>query len=231
VVPAPPARWVTLKSAAVGRARRRQTVAKEEEASVPRSPLDEQQLATFRVRVVAVAMQLFAERGYEAVTMRAIADELGVSPMTPYRYFANKADIVRAVRADAYDQMAQALDQVPTDLAAQQRVFAIGRAMIAFAVQHPHAYRHMFELGHHDGPPAAGAGRAWHHLAHAVTDAIDQGLLVGDPLTVAHLFWSAVHGLIALQLAGKLVIGRSLDDLIEPALQAAWRGHTPAAIP
>jgi hypothetical protein len=85
----------------------------------------------------------------------------------------------------------------------------------------------MFELGQDAASPAVGAGRVWRHLLAAVTDAINRGDLVGDPLTVAHLFWSAIHGLIALHLAGKLVIGRTLDDLIEPALHAAWRGHAP----
>ncbi|MDP1643818.1 MAG: helix-turn-helix domain-containing protein, partial [Phenylobacterium sp.] len=49
--------------------------------------LTESDVADFRDRLCEVAEQLFAERGPEAVTMRQLASALGVSPMTPYRYF------------------------------------------------------------------------------------------------------------------------------------------------
>ena len=45
------------------------------------------------------AERLFAEHGVEAVTMRQLAAALGVSPMTPYRYFKDKDAILAAVRA------------------------------------------------------------------------------------------------------------------------------------
>ena len=48
--------------------------------------------------------------GLEAVTMRQLAAELGVSPMTPYRYFGDKDDILAAVRARAFDRHAEALE-------------------------------------------------------------------------------------------------------------------------
>ena len=44
------------------------------------------------------------------------------------------------------------------------------------------------------------------------------GKIEGDPLTVAHLAWAQVHGVISLHLAGKLIMGRSVEDLIDAAL-------------
>ena len=52
--------------------------------------LSESDVADFRERLCDVAEKLFAEKGPDAVTMRQLASELGVSPMTPYRYFADK---------------------------------------------------------------------------------------------------------------------------------------------
>ena len=51
---------------------------------------------------------LFAAKGAEGVTMRELASALGVSPMTPYRYFHDKDDMLAAVRARAFDRFAEA---------------------------------------------------------------------------------------------------------------------------
>ncbi len=73
--------------------------------------LSEQDIAEFRERLCDVAEHLFATRGPEAVTIRQLASVLGVSPMTPYRYFADKDAILAAVRARAFDRHAAALEQ------------------------------------------------------------------------------------------------------------------------
>ena len=43
--------------------------------------------------------------------MRQLADALGCSPMTPYRYFRNKDEILAAVRTAAFDRFAAALEE------------------------------------------------------------------------------------------------------------------------
>lgn len=47
-----------------------------------------------REELLHAAMQLFVEGGLEAVSVRAVAAHVGVSPMTPYRYFADKAELL-----------------------------------------------------------------------------------------------------------------------------------------
>ena len=64
----------------------------------------------FRERLIDAAERLFAQKGLEAVTLRQLAAEIGVSPMTPYRYFADKDDILAAVRARAFTRHAEALE-------------------------------------------------------------------------------------------------------------------------
>ena len=66
------------------------------------------------------------------MTIRQLAAELGVSPMTPYRYFKDKDAILAAVRARAFDRHAEALERAyrdgPADPAA--RAVAIGAAYV-----------------------------------------------------------------------------------------------------
>jgi AcrR family transcriptional regulator len=73
--------------------------------------LTETDVADFRDRLCEAAERLFAEKGPDAVTMRQLSAELGVSPMTPYRYFEDKDDILAAVRTSAFNRFAEALEK------------------------------------------------------------------------------------------------------------------------
>ncbi len=50
-----------------------------------------------RERIQSVALQLFAEQGYESTSMRQIAEQLGFTKAALYYHFASKEDIVRAL--------------------------------------------------------------------------------------------------------------------------------------
>ena len=108
--------------------------------------LTEQDIADFRAELCKVATERFARYGYEGVTMRQLAEALGCSPKTPYRYFKDKADILATVRAQAFakfaDTLEAALTAAPSDRAAQ----AVGEAYLRFALKNPHAYRIMFDI-------------------------------------------------------------------------------------
>ena len=76
--------------------------------------LTEQDIADFRAELCKVATERFARFGYEGVTMRQLAEALGCSPKTPYRYFKDKADILATVRAQAFAKFADALETAVT---------------------------------------------------------------------------------------------------------------------
>src|SRR6516164_8295321 len=74
-------------------------------------PLSPPEIAEFRDRLCEAATHLFAAHGRDGFTLRALAAQLGVSPMTPYRYFKDKDEILAAVRARAFDRFAEALER------------------------------------------------------------------------------------------------------------------------
>jgi AcrR family transcriptional regulator len=186
---------------------------------MPRAPLHPEDIRGFRQRAVAAAIHLFAAQGYDAVTMRAVAAELGVSAMTPYRYLTGKEELFALVRAEAFRRFADRLEaSVRPAHSPLERLFDLKRAYVRFAVEDPDAYRTMFELR----PPAPGlelpelaaeSRRAFGCLLGAVVEAVRAGDLAGDPLTIAHLMWASTHGLVSLHLAGQLGMGRSLATL------------------
>src|SRR5215813_7999999 len=100
--------------------------------------LSDTDVADFRERLCEAAERLFAEKGPEAVTMRQLAAELGVSPMTPYRYFQDKDDILAAVRANGFNRFADALEAAREKATgARAKGAAVGEAYVNFAFEHP----------------------------------------------------------------------------------------------
>ncbi|MBK7074482.1 MAG: TetR/AcrR family transcriptional regulator [Myxococcales bacterium] len=189
-------------------------------------------IATTRERLATAATKLFARHGYDAVTMRAVAAELGVSAMTPYRYLGGKDELVALVRAQAFTRFAEALEAATAPardpIARLQRLKA---AYVGFAQAEPDAYRIMFELrapgDEHRWPElTAATRRAFGCLLAAVTAAIDAGALTGEPLAVARLLWASTHGLCALYLSGNLP-ARSLARLA--AVDHELAGFRPVA--
>jgi AcrR family transcriptional regulator len=186
---------------------------------VARAARSDEEIRRFRYETVRAATRLFAEQGYSAVTMRAIAAKLGKSAMAPYRYFANKAEIFAMVRAEAYRRFADgqwaAFESTDDPLA---RLFVMRDAYVKFALEHPDEYRVMFELDQESGDKYPNlveqSERAYKALARATAIAIERDLIEGDPTTVAHLLWSSLHGIVTLHLAGKLTLGRTLEDLL-----------------
>jgi AcrR family transcriptional regulator len=184
---------------------------------MPRAALSQSEVDEFRDTLCAYATRLFAEQGYDGVTMRALATGLGCSPMTPYRYFENKAEIFRAVRAAGAARFANALENAVRGLTThREKLSALTRAYVRFALAEPHAYRIMFELDQDQPPPEERDIdlRSWRVMHAAVEAAIEDGVLDGDPQVVAHLLWSGVHGLVALHLSGMLRLGRNLEELV-----------------
>ena len=174
--------------------------------------LSDTDVADFRERLCEAAERLFAEKGPEAVTMRQLAAELGVSPMTPYRYFQDKDDILAAVRANGFNRFADALEAA-RERATSPRAkgHAVGEAYVNFAFEHPTTYKLMFELDqpHEDHYPelVAAGRRARETMTGYVDDQVSGGVLKGDPATIGMMFWAATHGAVVLELAGKLAPG------------------------
>jgi AcrR family transcriptional regulator len=185
---------------------------------VPRAALSHDEIAAFRRRATDAAMGLFAASGYEAVTMRALAAALDVSAMTPYRYIESKEALFALVRAEAFRRFGDRLEAaLPGRGGPLARLGRLKKAYFAFALAQPDAYRIMFELrqpaGDGHAELLAESRRAFGVLVRSVAEAVAEGLLAGDPLTIAHLLWADTHGLVSLHLAGKLTAGRNLVRL------------------
>jgi len=175
--------------------------------------LTDKDIARFRRALCKVATERFARHGYEGVTMRQLAEALGCSPKTPYRYFKDKADILATVRAQAFnsfaDTLAKAAARAPDAVAGGRLV---GEAYLAFARRHPHAYRIMFDI---DAPLdscrhpelEAAAARAIRFVTQGAERLAAAGALDADPTLYGWSMWAAIHGVVMLQQSGMLAHG------------------------
>jgi AcrR family transcriptional regulator len=186
------------------------------------SPAD---VEAFRSRLCDVAEKLFAAHGPDGVTMREVADSLGVSSMTPYRYFKDKDAILAAVRTRAFNQFAAAMETARMQAATQNAKARPGNAYVEFALSHPAAYRMMFDVSQPtfaDYPELVAAmGRAQLTMGGGLRELAAAGRFKGDVELAAYVFWSAMHGAVMLELAG-LLEGSKLDahKIAKPALEA-----------
>ena len=195
--------------------------------------LTESDVADFRDRLCEAAERLFAGKGPEAVTMRQLAAELGVSPMTPYRYFKDKDDILAAVRTMGFDRFAEALETAyATEGDARARGAAVGEAYVTFAFEHPQTYKLMFDMYQPDEDAypelKRAAQRARATMSDYVKALVESGHLAGDPERIGEMFWASTHGCIVLEMTGKLPPGGA-RKLIGEVNSAISRGLRPQA--
>ena len=176
--------------------------------------LTDQDIADFRAQLCRVATERFARFGYEGVTMRQLAEALGCSPKTPYRYFKDKADILATVRAQAFGKFADALEAAIAAAPAGdpiERARRGGEAYVRFALKNPHAYRIMFEI---DAPvdekhPELGpqAERAARYITRGAEAMAAAGVIDVDPKLFGWSMWAAIHGIVMLHQSGMLTHG------------------------
>lgn len=187
--------------------------------------LTEEQISEFKLQLVTAATRLFVKTGYSGVTMRAIAIELGCSPMKAYRYFGDKDEVFAMVRTAAYQAFGESQKSAyfSTD-DAMERLSELGLAYYRYAAENPLQYRLMFEFFQPDpvGYPELQEAEtaAMKPLRTAVGELVEQGIFHADADLLTHVIWSAVHGVVSLNLAGKL--GKRVDPAaVETAVAGA----------
>ena len=160
-------------------------------------------------RILRAARALFERGGAEAVSMRRVAEAVGLTPMAIYRHFPNREALLKRISDDSFDEIARhwlARNRGGDILA---RVIALQRIYLDYALAHPHLFDHAFSVRRADArkyPEDFRAGRSptLTVAAQAVAEAMQAGLLrEDDAWDVAMTLWAHTHGLVALYRAGR----------------------------
>ncbi|MDP9045367.1 MAG: TetR/AcrR family transcriptional regulator [Pseudomonadota bacterium] len=111
-----------------------------------------------RADLLAAAARLFEEGGLDAVSVRAVAARVGVSAMTPYRYFADKSELLAGLMSAVFDATAERMRQaVAGQRGARERLRASLDAYFGYWEDHPDHYRLVY-MTEQNTRPATGTG-------------------------------------------------------------------------
>ncbi|MDP1965114.1 MAG: TetR/AcrR family transcriptional regulator [Reyranella sp.] len=162
---------------------------------MPRKP----RRATFhhgdtRRAAVEAALVLVTQDGREALTLRTVAERIGVNHRALYRHFASLEALKVEVAALGFGRLADVLEKVPPG---QPR--ALARAYATFAFAEPSLYDLMFSLPLRQwyGDDTA-LGPAMRRVTAAAVVAIG----TADAQASVFRLWGLAHGLIGLYRAG-----------------------------
>jgi AcrR family transcriptional regulator len=189
-----------------------------------------------RAEILASAKALLAETGdADAVSVRAVADRVGVSTPSIYLHFADKAALMDAVCLDVFTALDREMEAAARESPDPFEGLRLrGMAYVRFALENPEHYRLvMMRTPGHDahaddpfGSDDIVAGAAFHHLRDAVNDCVAAGVFAPDqdPELVATSLWAAAHGAVSLCLAKPGIAGEDALALCDHVICAAGLG-------
>jgi AcrR family transcriptional regulator len=154
-------------------------------------------------RIIAAARHIAEREGWDAVTIRRLAEEIEHSQPVLYSHFENRDAIVAAVALEGFREFATALRQAErasTDR--RDAPFEVALAYLAFARKHPAVYEAMFTLPTRlrfaDSGSRSELRDGFAALAAVVSPSSP------DVELAAETFWAALHGLAELDRAGRI---------------------------
>lgn len=186
-----------------------------------------------RREILEAAGKLFAEQGYEAVSVRKIAQKIDYSPGAIYLYFQDKADLLNQLCEDTFTQLIEHIErQTAGDREPLDGLLRGTRAYIDFGLEHPAQYIVTFisppkrARNAPDIPFEGSMGqRCFQCLEAAVQGCADSGLAPGiNVKTTSCTWWAAIHGLTSLLIAHDHFPWADREQMIENMLQTLVAG-------
>jgi len=176
----------------------------EPSASRKRRERERQQM---RMRLLEAARDIAAEEGWNAVTIRRIANKLEYTAPILYQYFSSKESLFVELMMVGFAELTEQLN-VAGQAPAQERLAAMAKAYWAFAFASPELYQAMNGM---DGVPfgtaetpqeAKAAFRTFRIALQSIAEA--RGAELADPLGAVDIVWAFLHGCVSLAMAGRV---------------------------
>ena len=190
-----------------------------------------------RAKILNAARELFVEHGYDAVTMRKVAERIEYSPTAIYVHFRDKLSLMRELCDHDFLQLANSFQRLFRVEDPFERLRRCGMAYVQFAMEHPNQYRLMFMTPHPpemDDSSSLERGNpqqdAYAMVVSLVRDGLEKGIFrpgLKDAELLAQTLWSGLHGIVALHLVmakDKWVEWRPLRKRAELMVDALMNG-------
>ncbi len=183
-----------------------------------------------REEILDATTGLLLETGHaKAVSIRSVAQRVGVTPPSIYLHFTDKDALLDAVCARYFEKLDEEMQRVSADQPSTVEVLrAQGLAYVRFATQTPELYR-IAAMG--EGRPGSDVdmtlnSSAFQHLRNSVELLIGEGIYPpGDPTTAALQLLTAAHGVAALLISKPYLPWGDVEEFADKTLSAACLGH------
>jgi AcrR family transcriptional regulator len=180
--------------------------------------------------ILDAARKIAAHEGWQAVTIRKVADRIEYSPPTIYEHFANKEAILLDLMREGFRLLLASI-QATAGVGPTNRMIGIGRAYWEFAQAYPELYQVMHGLGgvpfcldetaaelHGRMPEAKAVFQATVDVVRELPGLADAG--ENDLDETVHVVWATLHGLVALTMAGRIEGGQDqASRLVDRAMR------------
>ena len=162
------------------------------------------------LKIAQAARRLLDKEGVEAVTMRRVAEKVGITPMAIYRHFPDRAALLNALADEGFQELAAWLAEQRLTGDVEQRLYKMGDLYLEHALENPKLFELMFlkpREGARQYPRDFKAGKSptGNLMAETVQAAMDSGYFKKDDIWEITFEMGALsHGLIMLYLGGRL---------------------------
>jgi AcrR family transcriptional regulator len=176
--------------------------------------------------LVDLAARLVLEEGPQALSARRLAAEAGCSTMAVYTHFGGMNGLVRQMVHEGFARLQHYFAHVEDTSDPVADIALLGRAYRHNAVANPHLYAVMFGGSKLSSFSLSEADRQYGRytlatVVHSAERCIKTGrFLAEDAELVAHQMWTAIHGLVTLELGGYLVAPCDAQRCFEAQLTA-----------
>ena len=184
-----------------------------------------------RAEILAAATDLLAQTGdQEAVSVRAVAELVGVTAPSIYMHFKDKDELLDAVCAEHFAALGRALAQATAEsLDPIDRLMAQGRAYVRFALDQPEEYRLSTMISGRPGSVDEVIGDAcFAELLASVAECTKAGVFPpaeDGGLELGMRLWSAVHGIASLMVCKPWLPWGDTDGLVDGILRVTLVGN------
>lgn len=164
---------------------------------------------SLRKALVDAAIEILKEEGVHKAGLRSVARKVGVSQAAPYSHFKDKEDLLATVSARGFALMAKAMEfEAMGTLTERERLLALARGYIKFAVQEKALFKLMFSLESKSFISHSELALAKKTCRDLLLNSLTEELQLADnqqiKLSTAELaLWSCIHGLATLMVQGE----------------------------
>ena len=182
-------------------------------------------------RIYKCALDILEAEGPQAVSIRRVAKEVGITPMAIYHYFASREALLNAVVDSEFEQLVDFFDQSNGTQTFEESMIHSMDGYIDYALAHPRIFDYVFSM------PRPGARRfprdfrarrspTLNLTADIVSSWIKRGKLKrGDEWEIALELWALAQGYLALWRAGRFHLSeREFRKLVHRSFRRLLHG-------